>query len=251
VLQIFKDIFKSKRKVQLDNLSAIGIDMHSHLIPGIDDGSISNEESLQMILALQDLGYTKLITTPHIMSGGYDNTTEIITSGRDKLAGFLKDKGVTLALERSSEYYLDGHFENLIKADDLMPFGNNYILFELSFMFRPTNIEKIAFELNMEGYRPILAHPERYNYLGDNNLKHFKKIKDAGVLFQLNLFSLSGAYGPNAKMLAEKLIKEQMIDFVGTDLHRPSQLHHFDDLLQNEHLFDLIQQNKLLNKQSL
>jgi tyrosine-protein phosphatase YwqE len=127
VLQIFKDIFKSKRKVQLDNLSAIGIDMHSHLIPGIDDGSISNEESLQMILALQDLGYTKLITTPHIMSGGYDNTTEIITSGRDKLAGFLKDKGVTLALERSSEYYLDGHFENLIKADDLMPFGNNYI----------------------------------------------------------------------------------------------------------------------------
>ena len=251
MFQIFKDIFKSKPKVRLDDFAEIAVDMHSHLIPGIDDGSASNEESLEMITALQELAYKKIITTPHIMSGGYDNTTEIISKGRDNLSEYLKSKGIDISLERSSEYYLDGHFEDLLKANDLMPFGNNHILFELSYMFRPTNLEKIVFEMNMEGYRPILAHPERYNYLGDPDLNKLKKVKDIGLYFQLNLFSLVGAYGPNAKILGEKLIKAGMIDFVGTDLHKPSQLKYFPALLENEHLYELISQGKLLNKQLL
>ena len=234
--------------MRLHDFSEIAVDMHSHLIPGIDDGSKSNEESLEMISALQQFGFKKLITTPHIMSGGYDNTTKIISEGRDQLDNYLKSKGVDIPLERSSEYYLDGHFENLIQNKDLMPFGKNYILFELSYMFRPTNIENIVFELNMDEYKPILAHPERYNYLGDKDLKQLKKVKDSGMYFQLNLFSLAGAYGPNAKELGEKLIKEKMIDFVGTDLHNPMQLRYLEELMSNHHLYELVEQGKLLNK---
>jgi len=248
VFQIFKDIFKSKPKLRLHDFSEIAVDMHSHLIPGIDDGSRSNEESLQMISALHQLGFQKLITTPHIMSGGYDNTTAIISEGRDKLSSYLTSNGEHIQLERSAEYYLDGHFENLIQAKDLMPFGKNYILFELSYMFRPTKLEQLVFELNMDEYKPILAHPERYNYLGDKDLKQLKKVKEAGMYFQLNLFSLVGAYGPGAKQLGEKLIQEKMIDFVGTDIHNPAQLRYFEELMENQHLYELIDQGKLLNK---
>lgn len=251
MFQIFKNIFQAKPKVRLDDFSEIAVDMHSHLIPGIDDGSTSNKESLEMINALRQFGYKKLITTPHIMSGGYDNTTAIISEGRDKLSEYLISQNEQMLLEKSAEYYLDGHFETLIKNKGLMPIQGNYILFELSYMFRPTNLEKIVFELNMNEYKPILAHPERYNYLGDKDLKQLKQVKDTGLYFQMNLFSLSGAYGPNSQSLAEQLIKEKMIDFVGTDIHKPIQLRYLEALLGNEHLYDLIAQGKLLNKSLL
>lgn len=249
MFQIFKDLFKSKPKQVLQDLSAVGIDMHSHLIPSIDDGSKSDEQSLTMIQGLEEIGFSKLITTPHIMSGGYDNTTEIIQNGCKDLNEFLAKENVSMELECSSEYYLDGHFEDLIQEKDLMPFGDNYILFEFSYMFRPTDAEKVIFDLGVDGYRPILAHPERYNYLADKELKHLREMKDTGVLFQLNLFSLVGGYGPVAKSIGEALIKEKMIDFVGTDLHNPTQLPYLKNLLESEALMDLIQQDKLKNKE--
>lgn len=225
--------------------------MHSHLIPGIDDGSKSKEESLLMIKALKDLGYQKLITTPHIMSGGYDNTTEIIQRGKTNLEVDLQNESIDILLECSSEYYLDGHFENLLKKGDVMPFGKNYILFELSFMFRPNDLETAIFNMGIDGYRPILAHPERYNYMADKDLAQYKAIRDSGVHLQLNLFSLVGAYGEMSKKIGEKLIAEKMIDFVGTDLHNPLQLTYFEHLMENEYLDALIQQDQLLNKSLL
>lgn len=251
MFSIFKNIFKSKPKEVLKDFSGIAVDMHSHLIPGIDDGSKSNEQSLEMIQRMQDLGFEKIITTPHIMSGGYDNTTEIIQDGTEKLKKYLNSQSLDIALECSSEYYLDGHFEDLIKAKDLMPFGKNYILFELSYMFRPTNMENVIFELSLDGYRPILAHPERYNFLADKTLKEYKKIKEKGALLQLNLFSLVGAYGPSAKAIAQDLIKEGMIDFVGSDLHNPAQLDYFNQLLESQALVQLIEQGTLKNKELL
>tara|TARA_Y100000385_G_scaffold84863_1_gene87078 strand:+ start:207 stop:959 length:753 start_codon:yes stop_codon:yes gene_type:complete len=248
VFSILKDLFKSKPKQILSDLSVIGVDMHSHLIPGIDDGSNSNEQSLEMISSLKEYGFSKLITTPHIMSGGYDNTASIIHKGAESLNNYLEKNKVDIELKCSSEYYLDGHFQDLIKQKDLMPFGNNYVLFEFSYMFRPTDAEKVIFNLGLDGYRPILAHPERYNYLADKSLSKLKELKDTGVLFQLNLFSLVGAYGPVAQKVGEHLIRERMIDFVGTDLHNPTQLMYLDRLLENEPLMDLIQQDQLKNK---
>lgn len=251
MFSIFKNIFQSKPKAVLKDFSGIAVDMHSHLIPGIDDGSQSDEQSLEMIKRLDELGFKKLITTPHIMSGGYDNNTLIIREGKDKLKKYLSNYSLNIEIDCSSEYYLDGHFEHLIKQNDLMPFGNNYILFELSYMFRPSNMENVIFELSLEGYRPILAHPERYNFLADKSLKEYRKIKEQGALLQLNLFSLVGGYGPRAKAIAEDLIKEGLVDFVGSDLHKPAQLGYFEKLLESQVLMNLIEQGKLKNKELL
>ncbi len=150
MFSIFKNIFQSKPKAVLRDFSDIAVDMHSHLIPGIDDGSQSNEQSLEMIKRLDELGFKRLITTPHIMSGGYDNNTQIIQEGRDKLKSYLSNHSLNIEIDCSSEYYLDGHFEDLIEQNDLMPFGNNYILFELSYMFRPSNMENVIFDLSLE-----------------------------------------------------------------------------------------------------
>ena len=247
MFQIFKNIFKSKPKVNIKSFETIAVDIHSHLIPAIDDGSKSKEESFEIINRLTDLGYKKIITTPHIMRGGYDNSTENITKGKIELNKFLKEQNSAIQIEASSEYYLDSYFNKLIEQKDLMPFGNNHILFELSFMSKPDSYETTVFNLISEGYSPILAHPERYNYLADKDLSKLTKIKESGVLFQLNLFSLVGAYGETSQKIAEKLIENKMIDFVGTDIHNRTQLNYLDQLLTNFHLSELIEQNKLQN----
>lgn len=248
MLQIFKNIFKSKPKVHIESLSSIAVDMHSHLVPGIDDGSMSNEESMAILQRMHDLGFKKIITTPHTMWGGYDNTPEIILNGSKALNEFLETKNFPLRVEASSEYYSDGHFDELIKAKNLLPFGKNHILFELSYMFKPSNLGTTIFDLSVEGYKPILAHPERYNYLFDKDLKEYHKIKDSGAYLQLNLFSLVDAYGPAAKQIAHKLIDADLVDFVGTDIHNTVQLSYLDALLSDPYMEKLLQKDKLLNK---
>jgi len=248
VFQIFKNIFKSTPKVNLSSLEDIAVDMHSHLIPAIDDGAKSKEESLEIISKMQDLGYQKIITTPHTMHGAYNNNSAIILDGKNKLLPFLKENNCSVAIEASSEYYLDSHFNQLIQNKDLLPFGDNYILFELSFISKPSSLETIIFNLQAEGYQPILAHPSRYGYFIDKDLSQLKKIKETGILFQLNLFSLLGVYGEKSKQTAELLIEEKLVDFVGTDIHNRAQIAYLDKLLCNYHLSELIQQDKLLNK---
>lgn len=248
MLQIFKNIFKSKPKINIQSLSSIAVDMHSHLVPGIDDGCKSLEESLVILQRMHELGFQKIITTPHTMWGGYDNTPETILSGANSLNEYLESKNFPLKVEASSEYYSDGHFDELIKAKNLLPFGKNYILFELSYMFKPSNLGTTIFDLSVEGYRPILAHPERYNYLFDKDLKEYNKIKDSGAYLQLNLFSLVDAYGPAAKQIAHKLIDADLVDFVGTDIHNTMQLSYLDALLSDPYMDKLLQKDKLLNK---
>ncbi|MCB9257378.1 MAG: capsular biosynthesis protein [Chitinophagales bacterium] len=229
-------------------MASIGVDMHSHLVPGIDDGSKSAEESLKILERMYELGFRKIITTPHTMWGGYDNTPETISNGAQALNQFLEDQNFPLKVEASSEYYSDGHFDELIKTKNLLPFANNHILFELSYMFKPSNLAVTIFDLSVDGYKPILAHPERYNYLFDKDLKEYNKIKDSGAYLQLNLFSLVDAYGPAAKQIAHKLIDADLIDFVGTDIHNTAQLSYLDALLSDPYMDKLLQKDKLLNK---
>ncbi len=247
MFQIFKNIFKKEPKICISSLEDIGVDMHNHLIPNIDDGSKSMDETIVILKKIKELGYRKVITTPHIMAGAYNNNPEIILKGKKEVLKSILKEDIDLEFDATSEYYLDEHFERLIDSKDLLPFSDNYILFEQSFMAKPNSLEQVVFKLQTEGYKPILAHPERYNYLADKNLENLKKIKNSGVLFQLNLFSLIGTYGPVSLRIAEALINEKMIDFVGTDLHNAGQLIYFESLLKNKLLFDLIQQDTLLN----
>ena len=248
MFEALKLFFSSKEKVNISSLGLIGVDMHSHLIAGIDDGVKTIDEAIEIILKLKSLGYRKIITTPHIMKGGYDNTPKIIHYEYNKLKEELARRNVIFPIEVASEYYLDETFLKLIVDEEkLLTFGDNYLLFELSYMTRPSNMETAFFEMNVAGYKPIMAHPERYPYLLDKDLKTFKKIKEAGIYLQLNLFSLLGYYGNPAQTIAQLLIDEEMIDFVGTDIHNSMQLNVLNDCLNNEYVEKIMNFKDLKN----
>lgn len=198
----------------------IFVDMHSHLIPAIDDGSKSVEESVSLVKGLIDLGYKKIITTPHIMGDFFKNSKETIFPGLKILQDKLIEEGIDIKIEAAAEYYLDEWFiEKLDKEEPLLSFGKNYVLFETSYMNASSQLHQAIFKLRSIGYTPILAHPERYTYLYGGGFDGFKEIYDMGVLFQINLNSLAGYYSKPAKVFAEKLIDHKMVDFVGTDCH--------------------------------
>ena len=204
--------------------------MHSHLIPGIDDGAKNIEASISLIRELSNLGFQKIITTPHIMSEYYPNTPKIIQAGLSNLKTALSKTDIKIEITAAAEYYIDDHFEKLIQSNaSLMSFSDNFILIEFSTLSPPANALDIIFQLKTRGYQPILAHPERYVYYA-NQFEKFEKIKSLGCNFQVNLMSLTGYYGSQQKKLAIQLLKAEMVDYLGTDLHRASQLKELNNL---------------------
>ncbi len=243
----FLDIFKSSKTEQVSvDFSNVGVDMHSHLIPGIDDGSKSIEDSIEMVKALINLGFQKIVTTPHIMSDYYKNTPDIILQGRDQLREALLKNNIDIPFEAAAEYYYDEHFAEILQTQKLLTIADQYLLFELSYLTKPAGIREIIFEMQMKGYKPLLAHPERYSFL---TMNEYEEYKQAGCLFQLNILSLTGHYGSQAKQTAEQLIENNLINFVATDLHHMQhiQLIH-RNAMHSEKLFELISYHDLMNK---
>lgn len=222
-MNIFSRWFGKKEPLVPLPLSNIEVDMHSHLIPAIDDGSKSLEESVELAKGLVNMGYKKAITTPHIMSDFYKNNPENIGLGLEKLNAALSNNGIQLEVEAAAEYYIDFEFSEKIDAGEILTFGNNYVLVECSFVEPPKNLTEVIFKLQTNGYKVILAHPERYAFW-HTNLNVLVDLKDREVYFQLNLPSLAGLYSPEVKTMAEKLITHQMVDFIGSDLHNKQQL---------------------------
>lgn len=228
------------------------VDLHSHLIPGIDDGSQSIEESIKLIRGLSDLGYKKIITTPHIMPGNFNNTPEIILSGLEKLKKQLDNEGINTKIEAAAEYYLDENFLKNIQNDNLITFGENYVLFELPSMSKPPHLEEAIFELTLKGYKPILAHPERYLYMHDKNLSQYETLRPMGLLYQINMLSLIGYYSKPIERVAKELINRGMVDLIGSDMHNEKHLSLLPEVFNTKHynlLLDSgdLQNNNLLN----
>jgi len=194
-------------------------DIHSHLLPGIDDGAKTYDESIELIKRLVALGYKKIITTPHIMSDFYRNTPDIIHSKLQKLRTKIKEHNVNIEIDAAAEYYMDDWFINQVNVQKpLLTFGDRFLLIETSFMSKPYQFFDTIFKLQTQGYKPILAHPERYTYLQDDfNL--VEKIHQKKIFLQINLNSLDNYYGKAAQKLAEKLIDKKMVHFVGSDCH--------------------------------
>jgi tyrosine-protein phosphatase YwqE len=236
-MSLFSNLLKKKTSVAFD-LSAIGIDMHSHLIPGIDDGSRSMDETIAMLAKFQSLGYKKIITTPHIMQEVYPNTSEIINQGLKKVQETAKSLGLTIEIEAAAEYYFDDHLIELIKNNDVLSFGDNYVLVEFSFHTPPIFESQLFFEMQMAKYKPILAHFERYPYFHDS-LDKAKEFREKGVNIQVNLNSLTGHYGPQVRKQAEKLIDANLVDFVGSDCHRMQHLMILEEHLSNPYFHKL------------
>ncbi len=246
-MNFFSRLFRSNPKLQPIDLSVLGTDMHSHLIPGIDDGSKSLEDTMAMLKKFSDLGYKKVITTPHIMSDYYRNTPEIIRGGLATVREEIKKQGLAIELEAAAEYYLDYSMLDLIASNQLLTFGDNYILVELSFSQEQPGVKELLFELITEGYKPILAHVERYPYY-NNQWKLIDEYHERGVLLQLNINSLSGHYGPMVKRMAEQLIDRDWIDVIGSDCHHMAHLDMIDAMRSNAHLHKIVNKTDLLNK---
>lgn len=192
-------------------------DMHSHLIPGIDDGVKSPQEAFDVIERLIDLGYQKLITTPHIMKDYFGNTAESVRAAYANFLPLLKERQYNLSFECAAEYYLDDDlFASASRKDPLLTFGEKYLLFETNVISEPLHLKEFIFTITLQGYKPILAHPERYQYM---TLEKAEDLRNRGVLLQLNLLSLIGHYGPPIQRLAEKLIAKGLVDLLGTDCH--------------------------------
>lgn len=216
-------IFKKKSTINVD-LSALVTDMHSHLLPGIDDGSPDDATSLMLIKGLQQLGYRQFITTPHIMWDVHQNDATSIGNAHKQLQLALQQDGLNTPIRAAAEYFLDDYFDRLLAQHvPLLTIKDNWVLVEFSFIAPPRNFKEALFELQIKGYKPILAHPERYSYLVSNK-EIYDELKEAGCYFQLNLLSLTGYYGKVTNELAQYLIKKKYIDLLGTDLHHERHL---------------------------
>ncbi|MEM7550599.1 MAG: CpsB/CapC family capsule biosynthesis tyrosine phosphatase [Bacteroidota bacterium] len=211
-------LWLKKKSDPFKTASFLKTDIHSHLIPGLDDGSPSIEESLNICKELVRLGYKKAVTTPHVMQDAYGVKTEMIVSGTLELNKFVADNQIDFEIIPSAEYYADEQFIELIRTRDLLPFNENHLLFETSYLNKPRFLTELIFEIQTASYKPVLAHPERYLYLlEDESL--IEDLRSRGVLFQLNINSFLGVYSSHSRKLAKKLWKNNLVDFLGSDCH--------------------------------
>ncbi len=214
------NIFKSKPTLK-DLMPDGFIDIHSHVLPGIDDGAKNKKDSLELILEMKKLGFAKIIGTPHTYTGIYDNSNETIINSFKSISNDIpKDLSVSYA----SEYMLENNIIEKAKNKELLCLKKNYLLTEMSYISAPINLYEIIFELRLNDYEPIIAHPERYRFY-HNSFKKLIKLKNMGCKFQINLLSLVGFYGNDVMKMTEKLIENKMADFVGSDVHNINQLH--------------------------
>ncbi|WP_432710992.1 tyrosine-protein phosphatase [Pedobacter sp.] len=209
-----------KKKILVKDLKWMGVDIHSHLLPGIDDGSPDVGTSVRYIKALKELGITKFHCTPHILAEYYPNTPETINAALAILKQALKAANVDVEVTAAAEHMVDDTFR---VTDELLCLPGKHILVEMSYLSETPNIEQVIFDLQIKGYKVILAHPERYNFYHKSHDK-FHRLKDMGVLFQMNLLSIVGYYGKEVKRTAEYLLEHQCYDLAGTDLHHDKHL---------------------------
>lgn len=212
-------MFNWFRKNKVTDLPLLRADMHSHLLPGLDDGVSTLEEAAQIIECFMQLGYSRIITTPHVMSDAYRNTPEIIQKKLVELKEYLAKRNINIGISAAAEYYLDEALFKMIETGQpLLTFGDRYLLFETNFITEPLNLKEFIFLATTKGYKLILAHPERYLYL-QHNVQKVEDLLDRGVLMQMNISSLTGYYSKPVQQMAFKLVDKGMIHWLGSDCH--------------------------------
>tara|TARA_Y100000766_G_scaffold274920_1_gene277392 strand:+ start:144 stop:875 length:732 start_codon:yes stop_codon:yes gene_type:complete len=236
------NLFKSKPTLK-DLIPKGFVDIHSHILPGIDDGAKNINESLKLISKMKNLGFSKIIATPHTYQGLYNNTNESIIKSYEKLSNKFEN-GIKVCF--ASEYLIDETIMERIKKNEILCLKDKFLLLETSFIDYPLNLYDIIFEIKLNGYIPVIAHPERYIYM-HNDFKSYYKLKKMGCKFQLNLLSLTGFYGKDIRIISKKMINKNLIDFAGSDIHNLNHILQFDkkiDLKNFDKLINILENTK-------
>ncbi|WP_209399740.1 tyrosine-protein phosphatase [Pseudozobellia sp. WGM2] len=225
--------FFSKKKFLVDYLDGF-VDIHNHILPGIDDGSKSVEESIALIKGFKEFGVNRFVATPHIMNNYYPNTGSTINDSLNKLRNSLKEADLhNVHIEASAEHMIDDNFENLLDNDSVMPMKDNYLLIEMSYLQPPINFDEALVKTVEKHFFPILAHPERYGFLHFRK-RRYSEYKEQGIMFQMNLLSLGDYYGKDVTKVAHELLDQGQIDFIGSDVHNINQLSSLKNLTISE-----------------
>ena len=221
-------------------------DLHSHLIPGIDDGSPDLSTSLDLLRRLEEVGYRRLVITPHVMADSYRNSTRTILEGLERLKAAAAEAGIGLELHAAAEYYLDEEFFHRLERGDLLTIGERWVLFETSYYNEPLGLEERIYEITARGYRPMLAHPERYRYVRERTA-FYGRLREMGVGFQVNINSLGGYYGRDAREKAEWLAERGWIDFLGSDTHGAKQVEFLQKTIREGRVERVLERNSVGN----
>jgi protein-tyrosine phosphatase len=236
--------FKKKDAPVTITYESIAVDMHSHVLPGIDDGAKDPEESIVLIKKMMELGIKKIIATPHVMADYYRNTAETIGDALAILKAELIKQNIDIEIEAAAEHYFDETFEARVNNHKLMTMGDNYALFEFSFISQPPNAVEVVQRMKELGYKPILAHPERYPYM---DIEQLRNIRSWGCDLQINTISLTGYFGKDAKKIAEALVDNDLVDFISSDMHHLRHAQAFKDALNTPYVKKLLTNYPLKN----
>jgi len=246
IMGIANLIRKYGKKTEFWNTGLLNgaIDIHSHYLPGVDDGMKSMEEAIGAITKMAEHGVKRIYLTPHVMEDYPENTTTYLREQFNKFREKVPD-GIELSL--AAEYMLDTSFYKHLEGE-LLTLKNKHTLIEMSYFSPSPELNNAIYRLQLKGYTPILAHPERYRYMSKESLRHTKEL---GCKYQLNLMSLSGLYGKRVSEIAWSMLKEGEYDFLGTDIHNYSVFHRNVShlrLADNETILikNLIEKNKEL-----
>jgi tyrosine-protein phosphatase YwqE len=241
MLSLFK---KKPQTTQALNYAGVMVDMHSHVLPGIDDGAPTIEDSIFLIKRMQALGIKKIIATPHIKADYYRNNAETIGNALNLVKAELSAQNIDMTITAAAEHYFDETLFTRIEDNTLMLMPGSYVLFEFSFVNKPANYFELIQKFQEKGLKPILAHPERYLYM---DMESLQGIRNWGCNLQVNTISLTGYYGKEIKKRAEELVDKEMIDFISSDMHHPRHAEALEAALKLPYLEKLLVDYPLKN----
>lgn len=245
---MFDFLFKKRKYEPIPIFEVLGTDMHCHLVPKVDDGSKCIEESVECMKALASVGYKKMILTPHFQTPRFENDEDDIVRRYEEMKRQAADMGVEIDIcGIGGEYRIDSGFAKRLENPRFLQIGGKYVLVEFSLHQQMMGCDEMIFDMQMKGYEVILAHPERYPYLNVGGSR-MEQLKNQGVFFQVNVLSLGGFYGEEAKRRAFEMVEGGLVEFLGTDTHNSMYAQALIDLTHNRKVEKLLMNHEFLNK---
>ncbi len=245
---MFDFLFRKKKYEPIPIFEVLGTDMHCHLVPKVDDGSKCIEESVECMKALASVGYKKMILTPHFQTPRFENNEDDIVRRYEEMKRQAADMGVEIDIcGIGGEYRIDSGFAKRLENPRFLQIGGKYVLVEFSLHQQMMGCDEMIFDMQMKGYEVILAHPERYPYLNVGGSR-MEQLKNQGVFFQVNVLSLGGFYGEEAKRRAFEMVEGGLVEFLGTDTHNSMYAQALIDLTHNRKVEKLLMNHEFLNK---